>query len=109
MIEILVDGTPVYPGQIEMHQQLDPFPGGARYKLRTNDRDLVEVVSQRYPATTANHLKQADVSHIFNLLRMFVSLKLDRSPPLFWANTIDELVVNGDGLELSGVCSPHRN
>jgi len=107
MVEILVDGTPVNPGQFDLHQQSSPFPGGSRYRLRTTDRELTEVVCQCYPPATSKQLSQGDVSHIFNLLRMFISLKYERTTPLFWANTIDKLIDDGDVLELSGVCSPH--
>ena len=107
MFEIIVDGTTVNPGQFELHQQSDPFPGGSQYKIRTNDTELTKVVCQRYPPSLANRLSQGDVSHLFNMIRMFVSLKFERTTPLFWANTIDQMIVDGDALEIRGVCSRH--
>ena len=107
MLEILVDGTPVEPGQLELHQQSDPFPGGSRYKIRATDAELTEVVCQRYPPSLTIQLTQSDVSHIFNMIRLFISMKLERTTPLFWANTIDQMTVDKDTLEIGGACSRH--
>ena len=107
MIEILVDAVSVAPNHFELHQQSHPFPGGSRYKLRTNDRELTAVVRNRYSLTTLREMQPSDISHVFNLVRMFFSLKYEKSTPLFWANTIDQIRVEGDVMELTGECSPH--
>ncbi len=107
MLEINVDGMPVDPGQFELHQQSDPFPGGSRYKIRTTDAELTEVVCQRYPPTLTKQLSQSEVSHIFNMIRMFTSMKFNKTIPLYWANTIDQMAVDGDTLEIGGACSRH--
>ena len=107
MLEVFVDDTPVDPGKFELHQQSDPFPGGSRYKIRATDSELTGVVCQRYPPSLAGQLSQGDVSHISDLLRLFISLTFERSTPLFWANTIDQMVVDGDALEICGHASPH--
>jgi hypothetical protein len=75
--------------------------------LRTTDPELVAVVRQRCPTQTAANLRPEEVAHIFNLIRLFISLKRARSTPLFWANTIDQIAIEGDALEVGGVCSPH--
>lgn len=107
MISVTVHGNAIDPGQLEMHQQDDPFPGGCRYTLRIVDPELVQIVAVDFPQDTHQVLTPSQTIDLFNLLRPYISLKLGRRRPLFWANTVNELKITDNTLELSGVCSPH--
>jgi hypothetical protein len=107
MINVTVDGNSIDPGQLEMHQQNDPFPGGCRYTLRIVDPELAQVVALDFPQAIQQVLTPSQMVDLFNLLRPYVSLKLGRRKSLFWANTVDELKITDNSVELSGVCSPH--
>jgi hypothetical protein len=107
MLEILVDGSAVNSGRFELHHQTDPFPGDSRYLIRTSDRELRDLISQRFSPSLSKRLNQADVSYIFNFLSVFISLKFERTIPLFWANTIDHMIDDGEFLVIEGICSRH--
>jgi hypothetical protein len=107
MLEILIDGMPIEAGQLELHQQSQPHPGGRRYRIRSTDKEITQLIYRRYPTPVAMPLEPSSTSSLFNLLRYYISRNYGRSKPLFWANTIDQLEVSPDVLELAGVCSPH--
>src|ERR1700733_13742667 len=108
MLEILVNGTPIKPEQFELHRQSDPFPGGSRYTIKTNETGLVKAVCERYTPSLPKQVSKDDVSRIFNLMRLFISMNFGRSASLlFWGNTIDQLTFDGQTLEINGICSPH--
>jgi hypothetical protein len=107
MIDVNVDGKAIDPRQLEMHQQDDPFPGGSRYTLCIDDLELAKVVALDFPQTIQQALPQAQAGSLFNLLRPYISQRIGRLKPLFWANTVDGLKITDNIVELSGVCSPH--
>jgi hypothetical protein len=107
VVEILIDGMPIEAGQLELDQQSEPHPGGRRYRIRSTDKEITKLIYRRYPTPMAMPLEPSSTSNLFNLLRYYISRNYGRTKPLFWANTIDQLVVGADVLELAGVCSPH--
>jgi hypothetical protein len=107
MIAVTVDGNAIAPGQLEMHHQDDPFPGGSRYTLCIHDSELAEVVALDFPQTIQQALPEAQAGALFNLLRPYISRHVGRIKPLFWANSVDSMMVTDSTVELSGVCSPH--
>lgn len=107
MIRIDVDGAVVEAGRFEMHYQADPYPGGARYELSAADEELIEIIIRRLKLPVRHPLSRTDTNSVFNMLRLYVSLHGGRGAPLFWANNIDTMSIEGGTLRIGGVCSPH--
>jgi hypothetical protein len=107
MIHATVDGIAIDPGQLEMHYQENPFPGGSRYTLRILSPELAHVFALDFPQRTQRDVSRVETQKLFNLARSHISRHLGRHSPLFWANTVDHLTIFDNAVELSGVCSPH--
>lgn len=107
MIRIDVDGAVVEAGRFEMHYQADPYPGGARYELSVADKELMEIISRRLKLPVRHPPSRTDTNSVFNMLRLYVSLHGGRGAPLFWANNIETMNMEGGTLRIGGVCSPH--
>lgn len=108
MIRLTVDGVELDAGQLEMHYQEDPYPAGSKYHLTIADADLVRVLMGRFGQPLERPLSATRSIALFNILRMYLSLNCGRrSPPLFWANTVDTISILGDSVAIIGTCSPH--
>jgi len=107
MIRIDVNGAAVEAGRFEMHYQADPYPGGARYALSVVDKELIEIISRRLKLPVRHPPSRTDTNSVFNMLRLYVSLQGCRGTPLFWANNIETISLEGTTLRIGGVCSPH--
>lgn len=107
MIDLTIDGNPVDPRHLELFHHGNPLPGTSRYTLRVIDSELADVLVREFPDTASKALSARQTISLFNLLRPYMSLKLGLRDPRFWANTVDSLVVDADGVLLSGICSPH--
>ena len=106
MIEVFVDGRSIDPREFQMLSQVSPSPGGSRYNLRIDDEEIVPIVIGDLKITETRGLTRAETVLLFNLLRPYISLKLGRLTPQFWANTVDSICTNGTALECGGICSP---
>lgn len=107
VIRIDVDGAAVEAGRFEMHYQADPYPGGARYELSVADKELIEMISRRLKLPVGPPPSRTDTISVFNMLRLYMSLHGGRGAPLFWANNIETMSMEGGALRIGGVCSPH--
>ncbi len=107
MIEITVDENPIAPGQFEMHSQAEPFPGGSTYRIVIQDSALTTTLSDTFAKWQGAPLSAQQAARLFNLLRMYISLKSSRDKPVYWANTVENIQFRGDLLEVKGICSPH--
>lgn len=107
MIDAVVDGQKIDPTELEMHQQDQPFPGGSIYTLRVVDPELARVAGSTFPVSLQEPLTRLQTVSLFNLLRPYISQKLGRRKPAFWANTVDAIRISETTVEFSGICSPH--
>lgn len=106
MIHVTADGGAVDARRLEMHDQEDPYPGGARYTLSVDDKELIDLIGRRVSVPT-NKPSRAETNWVFNMLRLHVSLHCGRGAPLFWANSIETIDEDAGTLTISGLCSPH--
>lgn len=107
MIDAVVDGQKIDPTELEMHHQDQPLPGGSRYTLRVVDPELARVAGGAFPVSRQEPLTHPQTVRLFNLLRPYISQKLGRQKPVFWANTVEAIHISETTVEFSGVCSPH--
>jgi hypothetical protein len=76
--------------------------------LITADGETVAYAKKLFGA--GNHRSPDDnrCRNFLSFLGGMKAIKVGReNPPLFWANTIDEIELSEDSLILKGVCSPH--
>lgn len=107
MIEVTVDEKAIEPGQLEMHYQAEPFPGGSTYRIVIRDTDLTQTLWTSFGNWQGKPLPMQQAAHLFNLLRMYVSLKFTKATPSYWANTVETFNLSNDIVEVAGACSPH--
>jgi hypothetical protein len=103
---LTVDGKSLDARRLECHFQEDPYPGGHHYELIIHDMETIAYAKKEFGIGARQRVKNGRL--FFGFLGGMKSIKVGReNPPLFWANTIDEIEVSDDKVVLKGVCSPH--
>lgn len=108
--QLIVNGEITPIGCMEFHHQDEPYPGGSRYVLTTKDADLIQYFLSRFSRGERKNLSGIDVSLVFNVIRLNLSLKcpqLKGGPIQFWANNILNLTISESCIVLAGDCSPN--
>ena len=78
MIEITVNQNAIEPGQLEMHSQVEPFPGGLQYRIVIEDSDITSTLSPSFGELEGVPLSLQQAARLFNLLHMYISMKSSR-------------------------------
>ncbi len=98
-VQLLIDETEVDLGNIWVHRQGEPHPGGHRYRVW-----LPAAFTAKWPAKVEPDLMQLDC--LLSCWRQEQGIRI-AGPALFVLNTIDKITETGQGVEGEGECSPH--
>lgn len=109
LFELKVDGQVADARRLECHFQSDPFPGGHRYELTITDAETIAYAKKEF-GNGVHQIDEVKSRNLLSFLGGMKQIKIGReNPPQFWANTIADVEVSDDKLELKGICSPHAD
>jgi hypothetical protein len=104
---LLIDSRAVAIEYLGFHAQDKPFPGGHHFRLELIDAGLAGDLKKRY-GNELSAASKTDVGLIFGMLNSVISfrrLKQPRQPLSYMANSVSSLLIHGDTVICSGVCS----
>jgi hypothetical protein len=110
---LLIDDQEVDLGNVWVHAQDDPYPGGHRYCLRLPESLAAHWMSKvgLEPTQQYDHMEYLSRHGLFWLDGVLAGWRMQRSDlarmsVTFVINTISKIIPIGLGVEVHGVCSP---